>query len=453
MNEENKTKEELRIEDIAKASFTSALALADLKGNLTYVNSSFLEMWGYDDEKEILGKPVANFWQVKERFIEAEVALCDRGTWAGELVAKRKDGSIFDVHLSATMANDQSGEPVSMVVSIINTTEHKRLKEALWKSENRYCLLAENVTEVIWTMDMELRFTYISPSVTPLLGYSAQEAMNLSLTDLLTQDSLALAMKTIAELMGPAKIEQLEEEFDIEKRQPKDLSKPRTLEAKQKCRDGSAVWTEVKLSLLRDPNGGPVGILGATRDITERKETEATTRYLACRDALTGLPNRYLFYDRLTQALFHAQRNKQNLSVLSLNLDRFKEVNDRLGHNVADQVLREVAVRLTSLLRKNDTVARPGSDDFMLLLPVITRVEDASTVAQKVLEAFRKPFTFEDHSIQIAASIGIAVYPEDGQDADALIKNAQAAMYRAKEQGRDNYQRFNQAMDSETRER
>ena len=444
--------DELRIKDIAIASSTTAIAFADLKGSLTYVNQSFLKMWGYD-EKEILGKPIVNFWQTKERFIEAEVALCDKGNWAGELVARRKDGSIFDVHLSATMATDQTGKPVSIILSIIDITEQKRAPEALRKIEERYRLLAENVTDVIWTMDMELKFTYISPSVTPLFGYSAEEAMTLSLPDLLTQDSLPVAMKAVADLMGPAEMEQLEEKFELEKKRPKNLSISRTLELKQKSKDGSTVWTEVRLSLLRDPNGRPMGILGVTRDITERKETEETRKYLAYHDALTGLPNRLLFCDRLTVALAHAQRNQQNLCVLSFNLDRFKEVNDRLGYAVADQLLQQVAVRLTSLLRKSDTVARRGGDEFMVLLPAIVRVEDAATVAQKILDSFRKPFTFEGHKIDITASIGIAVYPEDGQDADTLMKNADAAMYRAKEKGRDNCQRYNQAMDSETSQR
>lgn len=450
MNEENKTTEELRLEDIA--SSTSAFALADLKGNLTYVNQFFLKMWGYDDEKEILGKPIRKLWKTKNKFLEAEVALCDKGNWAGELVAEKKDGSGFDAHLLATMATDQSGEPVSMVVSIINTTEHKRLVEALRKSQKCYRLLAENITDVIWTLDMELKFTYITPSITAHLGYSVEEAMNLSLADLLTQDSLAVVMKAIADLMRPAKMQELEEEFDMEKRPTKALSQPQRLEVKQNCKDGSTARTEVKLSILRDTDGRPVGILGVTHDITELKEMEEKRKSLAYHDGLTGLPNRILFYDRLTVALAHAKRNHQSLGVLSLNLDRFKEVNERLGYIVANKLLQEAAMRLTSLLRKSDTVARLGVDQFMLL-PTIVRVEAADTVAQKILVAFRKPFEFEGQSVNITCSIGVAMYPEDGQSADTLIKNANAAMYRAKEEGRDNYQRFNRAKNSKTRNR
>jgi diguanylate cyclase (GGDEF)-like protein len=134
--------------------------------------------------------------------------------------------------------------------------------------------------------------------------------------------------------------------------------------------------------------------------------------------------------------------------VLSLNLDQFKETNETLGYIVANKLLQEVASRLTSLLRKADTIARFAGDQFGLLLPSLVRLEHADTVARKILEAFHKPFEFEGHSINITASIGVAIYPEDGQSADGLVKNANAAMCRAKEQGRDNYQRFNRSKNS-----
>ena len=450
MSEANDTKEELGTEDIAS---TSALALANLKGNLTYVSASFIKMWGYEVEKELLGKPITKFWKTKEKFLEAEVALCDKGIWEGALVAQRKDGSIFNVHLSATMATDQTGVPVSMVVSIIDATEYTRLLQALRENKEHYRLLAENTSDVIWTLDLELNFTYISPSIKALTGFTVEEAMDLALADLFTEDSLALVMKAIADLMGPAKIERLEQNFDMEKRPAKALPQPQTLEVKQKCKDDSGFWAELKLSILRDADGRPMGILGVTRDISELKEAEEKRRFLALHDGLTGLPNRILFNDRLTVALAHAQRNHQNLCVLSLNLDRFKEVNDRLGYIVANKLLQQVAVRLTSLLRKSDSVARLGADQFFLLLPTLIREKDASTVAQKIVEAFRKPFEFEGQSVSITASIGLAIYPEDGQNADALIKNANSAMYRAKEEGRDNYQRFNPSKNAEAGKR
>ncbi len=174
-------------------------------------------------------------------------------------------------------------------------------------------------------------------------------------------------------------------------------------------------------------------------------QSERERKRMAYHDDLTGLPNRRLFNDRLTLGLAHAQRNRQKLAVMLLDLDNFKEVNDTLGHSMGDKLLQAVGDRLTSLLRKGDTVARMGGDEFMLLLPGITRLEDAAKTARKTLEAFRRPVEFDSHKFRITTSIGIALYPDDGEDSDTLVKNADIAMYRAKGEGRDNYQCYTSA--------
>ncbi|MFQ6066197.1 MAG: diguanylate cyclase domain-containing protein [bacterium] len=178
----------------------------------------------------------------------------------------------------------------------------------------------------------------------------------------------------------------------------------------------------------------------AIRYAIERKKTEETIRHMAYHDSLTGLPNRALFNDRLTLAMAHAQRNCQKLAVMLLDLDYFKEINDTLGHTVGDELLQSVGNRLKSILRKSDTIARFGGDEFLLLLPEIAGVDDATKIAQKILEALRQQFVLDDgHKLRITTSIGIAIYPNEGEDTDTLMKNADIAMYRAKEQGRNNY--------------
>lgn len=175
-------------------------------------------------------------------------------------------------------------------------------------------------------------------------------------------------------------------------------------------------------------------------ELAERKQAKETIRHLAYYDSLSGLPNRKLFNERLNLELAHAQRNQQKLAVMWLNLDRFKDVYDTLGQSVGDKLLQAVGKRLTSLLRKGDTVARMGGDEYLMLLPEIAGIADVAKIAQKVLEAIRKPFVFDGHELHITISIGVAIYPNDGGDADTLIENADTAMYRAKSQGRDNYQ-------------
>ncbi len=181
-------------------------------------------------------------------------------------------------------------------------------------------------------------------------------------------------------------------------------------------------------------------------EIAERKKAEETIKHMAYRDPLTSLPNRRLFTDRLTMALTHSQRNQQKLAVMLLDMDHFKEVNDTLGHGEGDRLLQVVGERLTRLLRKGDTVARMGGDEFMLLLPEITGEKSAVKVAANILKALRDTFVFDGHEIHATASIGIAIYPDDGGDGNILVKRADNAMYLAKNQGRNNYQRYTSAI-------
>ena len=186
--------------------------------------------------------------------------------------------------------------------------------------------------------------------------------------------------------------------------------------------------------------------IASARDITVRKETEQRIMYLASHDALTDLPNRTLLQDRIQQALVQARRNHSQGAVLFIDLDRFKTINDSIGHDVGDLLLKGVAHRLVSTLRGEDTVARQGGDEFIVVLPSVNNVPDAGIVAQKLLEAMALPYQIMDKELRTSASIGIAVFPADGEDADTLLKNGDTAMYHAKEAGRNNYQFFTARM-------
>ncbi|MBI4318564.1 MAG: GGDEF domain-containing protein [Chloroflexi bacterium] len=187
---------------------------------------------------------------------------------------------------------------------------------------------------------------------------------------------------------------------------------------------------------------GKQAALGNFMDVTENKEAHEIIEGMAYRDPLTGLPNRLVFNDRLTMALALAQRNRQGLSVMFLDLDRFKHVNDTLGHTVGDRLLCDVAARLQGILRKSDTIARMGGDELMLLMPDVARQEDAAVIARKILEAVRTPFLYDGYELRVTTSIGIAIFPDDGEDAESLMRNADTAMYRAKELGRDNFRYY-----------
>ncbi len=185
-------------------------------------------------------------------------------------------------------------------------------------------------------------------------------------------------------------------------------------------------------------------MLAVLQDITERKEQEERTRFLADHDELTALPNRSLFRQALNKAMQRAERSGKMLSILFFDLDRFKNINDSLGHDAGDEVLRAVAERLTACVRKIDMVARFGGDEFAVLTEGLTAEDQASTVARKILEALSKPMILAGRQYRPAASIGISTYPTDGRDVQSLLKNADIAMYRAKEEGRGTFQFYSE---------
>jgi diguanylate cyclase (GGDEF)-like protein/PAS domain S-box-containing protein len=300
----------------------------------------------------------------------------------------------------------------------------------LSKSELKYKSLLECVPDVIWTMDISLRFSYFSPSVRQLLGFTLEEAIIRSLQETLTPSSFRLAMKV------------LKEEIDLESIRPLDVYRTRTLELEVFRKDGAIILIEATTDFLRDSNSRPIGIIGVSRDITQRKQVEDTYRQLAFHDQVTGMPNRALFLDRLAMAVLQARRNKKKLAVIMLDLDRFKETNDRFGHETGDKLLRMVGERLTDRLRESDTVSRMGGDEFLVLLPGVESEGGAAIVAEKLLTAFKEPFLIDRFDLHVSASIGIALYPEYGNTPENLIRHADIAMYRAKAAGRNKWQLF-----------
>jgi diguanylate cyclase (GGDEF)-like protein/PAS domain S-box-containing protein len=221
------------------------------------------------------------------------------------------------------------------------------------------------------------------------------------------------------------------------------------VELRLRRRDGTSVWVLVNMSLLEDQE--PSIIEGTLIDITDRKSAQEQIEYQAYHDDVTGLPNRLLFRDRITVALAHAKRTGLPVAVMFLDLDQFKLVNDTLGHTVGDGLLKVIATRLSRCVRAEDTVARMGGDEFTILLAEVTDPTAAATVAQKVLDLVSQPIVVEEHELFVTTSIGIAVYPSGGADAETLLKNADRAMYRAKELGRNNYQYVDQLGDDSGR--
>ena len=213
-----------------------------------------------------------------------------------------------------------------------------------------------------------------------------------------------------------------------------------------KKNDGSTFPVLLSHSVIRDENKNEVAVAGIVRDITERKRREEQFQSLAHFDALTGLPNRTQLLERLNQGIIQARWNSGQLAFLFLDLDNFKNINDTLGHHAGDRMLKEVAKRLQHCIRDSDTVARMGGDEFTIILPKIAKSKDSTVIAQRVIEALQEPFHLDGYDCSIGVSIGVSQFPEDGEDAETLVRNADMAMYKAKEYGGNSFQYFNSSM-------
>ncbi|MCG6552235.1 MAG: EAL domain-containing protein [Candidatus Magnetominusculus sp. LBB02] len=220
-----------------------------------------------------------------------------------------------------------------------------------------------------------------------------------------------------------------------------------------KRKDGTFYWELLSISAIKDAAGNITHFMAVQIDDTERHHADERLKQMAHFDVLTGLPNRSLYEERLNQTLLLAKRNKFNFAVMFLDLDKFKNVNDTIGHQVGDMLLKEVSQRLLSHVRKSDTVGRMGGDEFQILLSEVSRPDDAAVVADKIIQSIREPFFLNGHECRIGVSIGISIYPDDGDTMVTLTKNADLAMYHVKEHGRNRYEFFNPAMDEALQEK
>jgi diguanylate cyclase (GGDEF)-like protein/PAS domain S-box-containing protein len=294
------------------------------------------------------------------------------------------------------------------------------LRFALMSKTAQAAAIMDTAAEGIVTIDEHGVIESFNRAAHGMFGYAVTEAVGANVSMLMPQPHAREHDTHIANYLrtGQARV----------------IGKPRVVSALRK--DGTVFPIELNVTELK--LGGNRSFTGVIRDITERKLAEEHIRHLAHHDALTGLPNRTLFYDRLRQAMALAGRERHELALLYIDLDRFKAVNDSLGHDAGDELLKAVAARMRSLVRGADTVARMGGDEFTVIVPKLTSREGAATLAQKLIDALSAPFQLHlaapgpAREVRIGSSIGIAVYPADTQDIDGLIKAADSAMYEAK---------------------
>jgi len=344
---------------------------------------------------------------------------------------RRKDGSRFPVEAFRRAVQSEGSHVIVAVVR--DVTERRAAEEEL----RRFRLAMDNSADMIVLIDRAtMRFVDVNETACKLLGYSREEMLRMGPQDVL-----------------PVGREELERSYDELIAHPAGGADLPVGEMKSHyiCKDGTHLPFESTRHVLRSED--TTLIAGISRDIRARLAIEEKVSYLAQFDALTGLPNRNLFQDRLTQAMALAKRNDWPMAVLYIDLDRFKLVNDTLGHGAGDKLLKEAAGRLRSCVRASDTVGRLGGDEFAAILSELAKPGDAGLVAQKIIDVFKRPFDLEGKETYVTASVGVTLYPGDSDNAEALVVNADAAMYRAKQQGRNNYQYFTRDMNERALQR
>lgn len=337
-----------------------------------------------------------------------------------------------ELTVAATFRRLGSTHPAAAIALMHDISRYKALEQALRVSEERYRILVENQSDLVVKTDANGIIQFVSPSFSTTIGIPETELSNCPLLPLIAGDRQAVLLDKLHKL--DCTDSACYEEFSIE--------------TQHGLRQFG--WS---IKGVVNSEGGLTGCLFSGRDITDQNQADQNIKRLAYYDALTGLPNRALLHDRLLHAISQTRRNNKQAAILFIDLDRFKTINDTLGHLGGDELLRQVAQRLKDNVRDADTVARQGGDEFVVVLNTIEHGAHAATVAAKIVAALSHPFQVFGQSLYTGASIGIAMFPDDGQDVATLLKHADMAMYLAKESGRGRYKFFSQELNQRMRER
>jgi len=393
------------------------------------VNPAFLRGSGYTAE-ELIGQSVRLFQAGpdSDELEQTLEALVREGRVANrEMCFRTRDGRELTALVSGILT-DIDGEP-SLLCIIKDISDLRHAQEQLRRSEERFRGAFENAPIGILLLDPLGHIFQANRFATDLLGYGDGALANLHVSRLVPADERADLKEQLERLL-------------------RGNDSALRSERRLVCADGLEIWTNCHVVLQRDSHGQPLYCIAQIADITEMKTSQRRMEHLAFYDTLTELANRRLFNDRLQQAVEHCRRHSLRAALLYLDLDQFKRVNDTLGHECGDALLKEVAARLIGCVRKEDTVGRPGGDEFTILLHDLDSPDQAATVARKILRALERPITISGHQLVVTTSIGITVIPDDGEEPNALTKNADLAMYRAKEEGRNTYQFFSEELNT-----
>lgn len=403
---------------------TDMIILTDTSGRIIDANDKTLRMLTRD-QRDLAGVQIDTLFlrECQPALNEAFNKLQRQDVAVFEVAHQNIDGSTLQVEVSARAIQLDSKRIVQLICRDI--TERRQSEAALQESKERLNGILASILDAVWSFSADLtRLNYVNQSVEKIYGYPVSAFFDNPRVwlDAVLPEDREQVWNTLATLTAEQPV------CDSEHR----IIRP----------DGSMRWVHCRGRLVLDEHGQPLRVDGVTTDITERKNAEQQVQTLAYYDSVTMLPNRALLHDRLAQAMHMASRSEKKVALLFMDLDNFKHINDSLGHHFGDMLLRTIGERLLQCVRDEDTVARIGGDEFLVVLPDIDKGTQAVSVAEKILLSIARPFLLQEQQIHATISIGISIYPDDAQDPHTLIRHADSALYQAKGHGRDNYQFF-----------
>jgi len=414
------------------SSMPAGLMVIDKDGKIRTMNHAIKEMLNLGDARGKEGKTfsalISN--QLLNECIEQGLANQDyQNSLVITIHSDAKQLRYLRCNISRALLENQN----LLFLMVENITERMQARAELYESEERFRVAFGQAAVGLGQLAQDGRWLRVNPKLQEIVGYSEEELLRLTLYDITHADDRYVDRQGVEGILAG--------EIQNYSREKRYIHKK-----------GHVVWVKVTVAPM-DAGRGQVGFIAAIEDISQRKQFETDLQHHAHHDALTGLPNRNLLMERLSLAIADAKRAGRHVAVLFLDLDRFKNINDSLGHGAGDEVIVEVGRRLSANIRRGDTVARLGGDEFIVVLSDLAQENDVELLAEKILETLFIPMVIQGQELSPVGSIGISIYPKDGDDNMSLLKNADAAMYRAKDTGRNNFQFYAREMNARSLDR